>query len=111
MMRRRPRRRDIGQCPDHRHRRDRGPFIFRRDLWRPGQIAVYVRNPDYKPRDEPASRLAGGKRALVDRIEMHAMSDHLQAINSLLAGEIDFTEAPPFDLHRLLERDLQSSSS
>jgi peptide/nickel transport system substrate-binding protein len=82
-----------------------GPFIFRRDLWRPGQIAVYVRNPDYKPRDEPVSRLAGGKRALVDRIEMLAMSDHQQAINALLAGEIDFIEAPPFDLHRLLERD------
>jgi peptide/nickel transport system substrate-binding protein len=82
-----------------------GPFIFRRDLWRPGQIAVYMRNPDYKPRDEPVSRLAGGKRALVDRIEMLAMSDHQQAINALLAGEIDFIEAPPFDLHRLLERD------
>ena len=64
-----------------------------------------MRNPDYKPRDEPVSRLAGGKRALVDRIELHAMSDHLQAINALLAGEIDFIEAPPFDLHALLERD------
>jgi peptide/nickel transport system substrate-binding protein len=82
-----------------------GPFIFKRELWRPGQIAVYVRNPDYKPRNEPASRLAGGKRALVDRVEMLAMSDHQQAINALLAGEIDFIEAPPFDLHRLLERD------
>ena len=70
-----------------------------------GPDAVYVRNPDYKPRDEPVSRLAGGKRALVDRIEMLAMSDHQQAINALLAGEIDFIEAPPFDLHRLLKRD------
>ena len=58
-----------------------------------------MRNPDYKPRAEPVSRLAGGKRALVDRIEWHAMPDHLQAINALLAGEIDFIEAPPFDLH------------
>jgi peptide/nickel transport system substrate-binding protein len=82
-----------------------GPFIFKRELWRPGHLAVYVRNPDYKPRAEPASRLAGGKRALVDRIEWHAMPDHQQAINALLSGEIDFIEAPPFDLHRLLESD------
>lgn len=33
------------------------------------------------------------------------MSDHQQAINALLAGEIDFIEAPPFDLHPLLQRD------
>jgi len=82
-----------------------GPFIFKRDEWRPGHLAVYVKNPDYKPRAEPVSRLAGGKRALVDRIEWHAMPDHLQAINALQAGEIDFIEAPPFDLHALLKAD------
>ncbi len=82
-----------------------GPFIFKRDEWRPGHLAVYVRNPDYRPRAEPVSRLAGGKRALVDRIEWHAMPDHLQAINALQAGEIDFIEAPPFDLHALLSAD------
>ena len=82
-----------------------GPFIFKKDEWRPGHLAVYVRNPDYKPRAEPVSRLAGGKIAKVDRIEWHAMPDHLQAINALQAGEIDFIEAPPFDLHPLLEAD------
>ena len=82
-----------------------GPFIFQRALWRPGHLAVYVRNPDYTPRAEPPSRLAGGKRALVDRIEWLAMPDHLQAINALQAGEIDFIEAPPFDLHALLKAD------
>ncbi|MEA2810109.1 MAG: peptide/nickel transport system substrate-binding protein, partial [Rhodospirillaceae bacterium] len=46
-----------------------GPFIFKRDEWRPGHMAVYVRNPDYKPRPEPVSRLAGGKVAKVDRID------------------------------------------
>src|SRR5438046_7546852 len=35
-----------------------GPFIFKRDQWRPGHLAVYVRNPNYKPRAEPVSRLA-----------------------------------------------------
>ena len=70
-----------------------------------GHLAVYVKNPDYKPRPEPVSRLAGGKVAKLDRIEWHAMPDHLQAINALQAGEIDFIEAPPFDLHGLLKAD------
>jgi len=82
-----------------------GPFIFKRDEWRPGHRAVYVRNPNYKPRPEPVSRLAGGKVARLDRIEWLAMPDHQQAINALLAGEIDFIEAPPFDLHGLLQAD------
>ena len=82
-----------------------GPFIFRQDLWRPGNIAVYVRNPRYKPRAEPVSRLAGGKLAKVDRIEWLAMPDHQQAINALLTGEIDFMEATPFDLQGLLAAD------
>jgi peptide/nickel transport system substrate-binding protein len=82
-----------------------GPFIFKKDEWKAGEKAVYVRNPKYKPRSEPASGLAGGKVAKVDRIEWHAMPDHLQAINALQAGEIDFIEAPPFDLHALLKAD------
>jgi len=82
-----------------------GPFIFKRDEWRPGHRAVYARNPDYRPRPEPSSGLSGGKIAKVDRVEWHAMSDHLQAINALLAGEIDFVEAAPFDLQPLLTAD------
>jgi peptide/nickel transport system substrate-binding protein len=38
-----------------------GPFIFKADEWKPGDKTVYVKNPDYKPRAEPASGLAGGK--------------------------------------------------
>jgi peptide/nickel transport system substrate-binding protein len=75
-----------------------GPFIFKRDEWRPGDETVYVKNNSYKPRPEPASGLAGGKVARFDRIEWRAITDHQQAINALLAGEIDFVEAPPHDL-------------
>ena len=46
-----------------------GPFIFKKDEWKPGEKAVYVKNPKYKPRAEPASGLAGGKVAKVDRVE------------------------------------------
>jgi peptide/nickel transport system substrate-binding protein len=75
-----------------------GPFIFKQDEWKPGDRTVYVRNVKYKPRPEPASGLAGGKVARFDRIEWHAVPDHQQAVNALLAGEIDFIETPPHDL-------------
>jgi peptide/nickel transport system substrate-binding protein len=38
-----------------------GPFIFKKDEWKAGEKAVYVKNPKYKPRSEPASGLAGGR--------------------------------------------------
>ncbi len=75
-----------------------GPFIFKRDEWKPGDKTVYVKNEKYKPRSEPASGFAGGKIVKVDRVEWRAISDHQQAVNALLAGEIDFIEQPPHDL-------------
>ena len=82
-----------------------GPFIFKADEWKPGDKTVYVRNPDYVPRKEPASGLAGGKVAKVDRVEWLAIPDHQTAVNALLAGEIDYIEAPPHDLKSLLLAD------
>jgi peptide/nickel transport system substrate-binding protein len=82
-----------------------GPFIFKRDEWKPGDKTVYVRNPNYKPRAEPASGLAGGKVAKVDRVEWRAISDHQQAVNALLAGEIDYIETPKHDLLPILRKD------
>ena len=70
-----------------------GPFVFKRDEWKPGDKTVYVKFDKYKPRSEPASGFAGGKVVKVDRVEWRAISDHQQAINALLAGEIDFIEA------------------
>ena len=75
-----------------------GPFIFKRDEWKPGDKTVYVKNEKYKPRSEPASGLAGGKVAKFDRVEWRAISDQQQAVNALLANEIDFIETPPHDL-------------
>lgn len=75
-----------------------GPFVFKRDEWKPGDKTVYVKFDKYKPRPEPASGLAGGKTVKVDRVEWRAISDHQQAVNALLAGEIDFIEQPPHDL-------------
>jgi peptide/nickel transport system substrate-binding protein len=82
-----------------------GPFVFKKDEWKPGDKVVYVKNTAYKPRPEPPSGLAGGKVAKIDRVEWRAISDHQQAVNALLAGEIDFVEQPPHDLHPLLKAD------
>jgi peptide/nickel transport system substrate-binding protein len=82
-----------------------GPFVFKRDEWRPGDKVVYVKNDKYKPRSEPASGLAGGKVAKVDRVEWRPIADPQTAVNSLLTGEIDYIESPPHDLIPLLEGD------
>lgn len=80
-----------------------GPFVFRKDLWKPGAIAVYEKFKDYKPRAEPPSWAAGGKVAKVDRVEWISMPDHQTAVNALISGEIDLMEAPPHDLLPVLE--------
>ena len=82
-----------------------GPFIFKRDEWKPGEKVVYVRNPDYVPRAEPPSGLAGGKIARLERVEWVSISDMQTAINALLSGEIDMIEAPSHDLLPVLEKD------
>ena len=82
-----------------------GPFIFKKDEWKPGEKVVYVRNPDYKPRAEPPSGLAGGKVAKVDRVEWVSIPDTQTAINALQQGEIDMIEQPSHDLLPVLEKD------
>lgn len=82
-----------------------GPFVFSAAEWKPGAKIVYTKFDRYKPRGEPASGLAGGKIAKVDRVEWLPISDHLQAVNALLGGEVDYIESPPHDLHDLILRD------
>jgi peptide/nickel transport system substrate-binding protein len=82
-----------------------GPFIFKKDEWKPGDKAVYVKNPNYKPRPDAPSGLAGAKVVKVDRVEWRSIPDHQTAINALLAGEIDFMESPPHDLYPVLKQD------
>ncbi|HRD76193.1 MAG TPA: ABC transporter substrate-binding protein, partial [Hyphomicrobiaceae bacterium] len=82
-----------------------GPFVFKNDEWKPGDKVVYVKFDKYVPRKEPASGLAGGKIVYVDRVEWRAISDHQQAVNALLAGEIDLIESPPHELYELIKKD------
>jgi peptide/nickel transport system substrate-binding protein len=82
-----------------------GPFVFAKDEWKPGDKAVYTKFAKYKPRSEPANGLSGGKVAKVDRVEWRAISDQQQAMNALIAGEIDMIEQPKHDLMPLLKKD------
>ena len=82
-----------------------GPFVFKKDEWKPGDKSVYVKWDKYKPRAEPASGLAGGKVAKVDRVEWRQLADQQTAVNALIAGEIDFIEQPSHDLLPILRKD------
>ena len=74
-----------------------GPFILKREEWRPGEKIVFVKNPKYKPRAEPISGMAGGKRVLVDRVEWVWIPDAETQINALLKGEIDWIQSVNLD--------------
>jgi peptide/nickel transport system substrate-binding protein len=81
-----------------------GPFKFSKDEWQPGNRVVYVRNADYVPRNEKPSGAAGGKRALVDRVEWRFIPDHATASAALEAGEVDYWENVPLDFAPRLEQ-------
>ncbi len=80
-----------------------GPFKFEKDLWVPGSKVVYTKFEDYIPRSEPPSAASGGKIAKVDRVEWTYFPDQTTALNALMAGEVDFFEAPANDLMPILE--------
>jgi peptide/nickel transport system substrate-binding protein len=81
-----------------------GPFIMKKDEWVPGDKMVYVKNPKYKPRAEPADGLAGGKVVKVDRVEWRYIPDDGTRMAALLAGEIDFFLEPLPDMVPILEK-------
>ncbi|MBR2813608.1 MAG: ABC transporter substrate-binding protein [Reyranella sp.] len=82
-----------------------GPFIYQNAESKPGEKHVYIKNPKYKPRSEPASGLSGGKVVKVDRVEIIEMPDTQQQVNAIIAGEIDLIEQPPHDLIPVLKKD------
>lgn len=74
-----------------------GPFMFKQDEWVPGSKVVYVKNPHYLPRKEPADGLAGGKVVKVDRVEWNVIPDQNTALSAFKSGEMDVYELPPAD--------------
>jgi peptide/nickel transport system substrate-binding protein len=81
-----------------------GPFKFVKDEWVPGNKAVYVKNADYVPRNEPPSWAAGGKVVKVDRVEWLYIPDSATAAAAINAGEVDWWQQLPPDLVPLLQK-------
>jgi peptide/nickel transport system substrate-binding protein len=81
-----------------------GPFMFKKDEWKPGEKVVYVKNPKYKPRSEPMSGLAGGKVVDLDRVEWVWIPDAETQMNALVNGEIDMLESVNYDHLPVLEK-------
>ncbi|MGE5641192.1 MAG: ABC transporter substrate-binding protein [Clostridia bacterium] len=83
-----------------------GPYIFKKDEFKPGDKAVYLKNTKYVPRKEPASGTAGGKNVYVDRVEWNlALRDAQAQVNALANGEVDIIEQPAFESYAALKAD------
>jgi len=81
-----------------------GPFLYNRDETRPGNRHVYDRNPNYVPRAEPPSAMAGGKVVKLDRVEWIWIPDAETQLNALMNGEIDMVETVSYDHLPILEK-------
>jgi peptide/nickel transport system substrate-binding protein len=82
-----------------------GPFRFVTDEYVSGSRAIFARFDGYVPRDEPARGTAGGKRALVERVEWRIIPEAATAAAALRAGEVDWVEQPLTDLLPQLRAD------
>src|SRR2546428_655534 len=80
-----------------------GPFRFVKDEWQPGNQVVYVRNPDYVPRNDAPSGSTGGKKVNLDRVVWKYIPDPATAAAALEAGEVDWYEQPSIDIAVRLE--------
>jgi peptide/nickel transport system substrate-binding protein len=87
-----------------------GPFKFAKDEWRSGDQVVYVRNPDYVPRNEAPSGSAGGKKVYLDKVIWRYVPESWTAAEALAAGEVDWWQEPPLDYLPKIEQnpDLQT---
>jgi peptide/nickel transport system substrate-binding protein len=81
-----------------------GPFRFVKDEWQPGNQVVYVRNPDYLPRNEAPNGSTGGKKVYLDKVVWRYIPDHATAAAALAAGEVDWWEIPPLDFIPTIEQ-------
>ncbi len=81
-----------------------GPFILKKEEWKPGEKLVYLKNSKYKPRAEPASGLTGGKVVNLERVEWIWIPDPETQLNALMNGEIDLIESVSYDHLPILEK-------
>ncbi|WPH15987.1 ABC transporter substrate-binding protein [Variovorax paradoxus] len=85
-----------------------GPYVFKRDEFKPGDKAVYTKFARYVPRKEPPSGTTGGKNVFIDRVEWNlALRDPQAQVNALVNGEVDMIEQPAFQSYAALANDKQ----
>ena len=83
-----------------------GPYVFKKDEFKPGDKAVYTKFAKYVPRSEPPSGSAGGKNVYVDRVEWNlALRDAQAQVNALQKGEVDIIEQLSFDHYESVKAD------
>jgi peptide/nickel transport system substrate-binding protein len=83
-----------------------GPYVFKRDEFKPGDKAVYLKNTKYLPRKEAPSGTTGGKHVYVDRVEWNlALRDAQAQVNALKNGEVDIVEQLSFDHYATVKAD------
>ena len=83
-----------------------GPYVFKKDEFKPGDKAVYTKFAKYVPRSEPPSGSTGGKRVYVDRVEWNlALRDAQAQVNALQKGEVDIIEQLSFDHYESAKTD------
>jgi peptide/nickel transport system substrate-binding protein len=82
-----------------------GPYVFKRDEFKPGDRAVYVRFAKYVPRKEAPSGSTGGKHAYIERVEWNlALRDAQAQVSALQKGEIDIIESLPFEHYETVKK-------
>ena len=79
-----------------------GPFLWVKEEWQPNNRVVYVKNPKYRPRSDPADGYAGGKVVKIERVEWQVIPDPSVQSAALVAGELDYLTNPIADQVRLM---------
>ena len=80
-----------------------GPFRYVAADYVSGHRAMFAKFDKYNPRPEAVSFAAGGYRVLVDRVEWRIIPDASTAAGALVAGEVDWLDAPLPDLLGMLK--------
>ena len=81
-----------------------GPYMFAADRYRPGEKVVYLKNPYYVPRNEPADGTAGGKHVYVDELDWVILRDAQTVANAIEKGEVDVVEMVPNEQYSVLKK-------
>ncbi len=80
--------------------------MFKKDEWKPGEKAVYLKNPKYKPRSRAALRRWPAARSSRSTASNGSgFPTRRRQVNALLNGEVDLVEIVPPDLLPLLQKD------